>query len=352
MMGQTDRKNVIIVGAGASKEFNLPTGEELKSIIESFATLKFNDFGRPQNQHSDYVFGLLKKLTAGENLNEYLEGADQIRKNMSAAPSIDNFLDTRQEDLSLVEFGKLAITVSLLKAERRSTLFVDPNKFPVQIDLASNANTWIGRLFSILVAQRNFSDFLAALKNITFISFNYDRCIHQFICYAAQSYFNLSAVDVEEVINSLNILYPYGSVGDFTWCERRGTPFGVLPDTDRILQISKELRTFTQGSEDETVERMRNALNEADLVMFLGFGFHQLNLDLLRNSEPFRVDRVLATGKGISENSRLEILGALGHIFYKGLGNVTRNLGDRELQIVDMYCTDFFHEFHYLLSNR
>lgn len=34
-------KTVFVIGAGASKEANLPTGEELKSSISSFLDIRF-----------------------------------------------------------------------------------------------------------------------------------------------------------------------------------------------------------------------------------------------------------------------------------------------------------------------
>ncbi|MDB2439382.1 hypothetical protein N9W89_11755 [Hellea sp.] len=42
-MGNTHRKNVIIVGAGASAEFNLPVGNQLKNIIAELSDIRFDD---------------------------------------------------------------------------------------------------------------------------------------------------------------------------------------------------------------------------------------------------------------------------------------------------------------------
>ena len=39
-MGETDRKNVVVVGAGASTDFGLPVGAQLKQSIAQMCALK------------------------------------------------------------------------------------------------------------------------------------------------------------------------------------------------------------------------------------------------------------------------------------------------------------------------
>jgi hypothetical protein len=43
----TANQLTLVIGAGASKEFGLPTGAELKSAIASLLNVKFEDFWAP-----------------------------------------------------------------------------------------------------------------------------------------------------------------------------------------------------------------------------------------------------------------------------------------------------------------
>ncbi|MES2663489.1 MAG: hypothetical protein V4629_09330 [Pseudomonadota bacterium] len=42
------RKMVFVVGAGASKEINLPVDNELKNVISEMLNIKYDDWGRNQ----------------------------------------------------------------------------------------------------------------------------------------------------------------------------------------------------------------------------------------------------------------------------------------------------------------
>ncbi len=127
-MGDSDRTNVIVVGAGASREFNLPTGAELASIIERDLNFRSDQFGQlvgaPGDMELRRAIGVLAQQT-GESTATYINSARQISRNMALTPSIDNYLDTHRNDANLVNVGKLAIANAIIKAERRSTLYID-----------------------------------------------------------------------------------------------------------------------------------------------------------------------------------------------------------------------------------
>ncbi|AUQ65940.1 hypothetical protein [Phaeobacter inhibens] len=357
-MGNVDRRNVIVVGAGASKEFNLPTGAELKSRIARICDIRFDDWGSKLISGDYEIVETLRAMVrnaseGASTINPYLTAGWQIRDNMPLAPSIDNFLDTHRDNPILVQFGKLAIAKAISEAEKASSLFhSDSGHRRSGIDFNEIRNTWLAQLFGTLVAQRDFNSFLVALQNITFVSFNYDRCIHQFFFHAARQYFSLSDEQVEEMLTVLNILYPYGSIGDFSWRSSSHTNFGTSLSGEKLVNVSSELRTFTEGSGTDRVKRIRKSFEQADVVMFMGFGFLNLNIDLLLGKEIFEVERVLATGKGLSTNSRLEVVRELKEAFVAENSLVVEPLtvGD-SLQVMDCTCGDLVFEFQRFLTN-
>jgi len=353
-MGNTHRKNTIIVGAGASKEFNLPTGEELKTQISSMLDIRYDTFG----QHliaGDRVIAntiqyLCRELSGNMNYNAALGEAWKIRDNMPLAPSIDNFLDTHRDNELLVKVGKIAIARAISLAEVNSKLAIKTDSVFQKFDINLVNKTWLGKFFTILVAQRDFSEFLKALNNITFVSFNYDRCIEHFFYIAALQYFSLTSSDLAQLKKALYIIHPYGSISPYEFQNKRSTNFGQQLTDHLLLASSKRINTFTEGSSSNKADDIRKHLLESDIVMFLGFGFHQINMellfqetteDILSGFSGLKNANILATGYGLSENSRGQIHSKLSKIFHE----------KSNIEIIDKTCSDFFHEYERLLSH-
>ncbi len=300
------------------------------------------------------IVSTLRTLTAqngGESgdIGAHLNAAWRIRDNMSLAPSIDNFLDTHRDDTALVEFGKIAICHAIQTAEFQSRLFVGNRGDGNPIDFRSISGTWLEQLFKLLVAQRSFSDFLIALEQITFVSFNYDRCIHQFFYLAGTSYFNLNSEGQSKLLSTLRVIYPYGAIGDFG-VSGSSTNFGKITYYEQLIGAARQIRTFTEGAESDRVERIRDEIAASEIVMFLGFGYLPLNMELLFKQQRFKPIRVLGTGKGLSKDSISEVELELGDIFI----HKSNDLGDLDdpnrIKIVDCTCGELFFEFQRYLT--
>ncbi|WP_424964892.1 hypothetical protein [Dinoroseobacter sp. S375] len=350
-MSKGHRRIVIVVGAGASKEFGLPTGAELKDKIADICDIRFDDFGsRLVRGDSELVAALRQEVrqdsSHDRSLNHYLHAAWKIRDNMPWAPSIDNFLDTHRNDPEITKFGKLAIAKAILQAEANSALVVDANTASPKLDSRKLQNTWIARLFGMLVAQRSFGGFIEALRSITFVSFNYDRCIHQFFLVASRGYFDLRHDQLDEVLDALNIIYPYGSIGDFRYFGLE-TCFGQVDLQRSLFEYADSIRTFTEGTGSDIVEGISNALARSDVVVFLGFGFLHLNMKILFGEMRFPDVVVLATGKGLSENSRSQVAQELEYVFPMSSKS---NRKKSNVQIIDSTCSELFFEYERFLS--
>ena len=354
-MGETFRRNVIVVGAGASKEFGLPTGAELAQMIATVADIRFDPFGTRLSSGDHEIVSTLRFLVeqrGSRDINPHLHAAWRIRDNMPLAPSIDNFLDTHRDDACLVEFGKIAICHAIQKAEAGSSLRVDRNQSAPGINFRSLHGTWLEQLFKLLVAQRTFDDFLVALSQITFVSFNYDRCIHQFFYFACTSYFNLEREPQQRLISTLRVLYPYGTVSEFI-ADGLNTNFGQIHYQGQLIERSLQLRTFTEGAESGLVAEIRTAMESSEIVMFLGFGFLQLNMDLLFQNQRFPPIRVLGTGKGLSKDSISEVELELDDIFVHDSAQLLSIDDPDRIKIVGCTCGELFFEFQrYLTRSR
>ncbi|ASP23131.1 hypothetical protein ANTHELSMS3_04532 [Antarctobacter heliothermus] len=350
----TNAKTVFIVGAGASCEFGLPAGEELKTKISKLCGEYPKESLNTTDETLRKAIEALAKdssETASRNSKSLLfEKLPIIRDNMPLAPSIDNFLDTHREDRELVNVGKLAIAVAIRKAENASSLFVDKSNMYNRFNPSKMDRNWITELFKVLVSQRNFSDFLEALGSTHFVSFNYDRCIHQFIFNAARQYFNLSDRDSKSVLDQLQVHYPYGSVGSLNLDQFGIDNFGEDIDAKAAAGAVTSLRTFTEGASEGFSAEFRELFSDHTLLVFLGFGFLPLNMKMLFRGGRLPVKSVVATTKGQSEHSAKALREEFKRIFGKSYSNGHwEKLGSLNIHTVNDTCSDLFWQFNRLI---
>ena len=122
-------KTLIVVGAGASKEARLPTGNELTATIASKIDIRFSEFSGQSSGDHEITAALKSHATDVDRqpgvINPYLHACRRIRDAMPQAISIDSFIEDHQGDEKIELCGKLAIVQSILEAERKSFLFFD-----------------------------------------------------------------------------------------------------------------------------------------------------------------------------------------------------------------------------------
>jgi hypothetical protein len=294
------RRLVFVVGAGASAEFNLPVGKELKHRIASLATFGFDDFGGLKSGDGRLFHGLqaVGRSAGVENIASDLES---ISYGVTLAESIDNYLHAHSENPGRVALGKALILQSLLEAERDSKLFFDPKNYFSRFSFTELSDTWLSVLFQILSRAGSIKEFRERLSQITFVSFNYDRVIERFFFLASQVYFDLDASSAGELCrHSLRVIHPYDSLGQLAEANQR-SGYGDKANPESLLEKSKRIRTFTEAADGAVKDEIADALHECDSLFFLGFGFHRINLDLLDPGRQSRFRYLIGTTRGVSD---------------------------------------------------
>jgi hypothetical protein len=197
----------------------------------------------------------------------------------------------------------------LSKSEKRPscgkfcTLFnsVDPNVTPVQ----SYDRTWVLHFLRMAVASVKKDAMAGAFSNVTIINFNYDRTIEHFLYSELQRNFHLNEDDARTSISGLKIVRPYGTVGPLPWQEGTGVPFGLDLGSghEKLFAISNGICTYTEWNvTEQLLSDIRVAIMNATVVVFLGFGFHQQNMQILTAGGS--INRVVfATVLGIDYNN-------------------------------------------------
>jgi hypothetical protein len=280
------KKTVYVVGAGASYEANLPTGNELKGQIADLLNMKF---GRATQISGDHQIEQALRHHTDEDsslklLNSYIHECRHISENMPLAISIDNFIDSERGNEKLALCGKLAIVKSILEAERNSTLYVDRLRPERGFNFSSLENTWYLSFFRTLTENCSKEDLIPRFESITLIIFNYDRCIEHFLAHALMSYYRLDIQRAAELVNSLKIIHPYGTVGSLEWQGSGSSTtvvFGGELHASRLVDHAERIRTFTEGAHSKYMNSLINSMQYTERLIFLGFAFHRLNMDLI-----------------------------------------------------------------------
>ena len=349
-----NKKTVIVVGAGASKEVNLPTGYELKQKIASILNITFDQRGQ-KISGDDTVCEALRtairlKDRNDRNINPLLSAAWRIRDAMPLAISIDNFIDAHQGNEALELCGKLAIVQSILEAERKSSIFVDKRNFRNTIKHQEVNETWLNAFMQILTENCRIDQLRERLSSITFIVFNYDRCIEHFLYHSLQTYYGINAEQAASFVRGIQIYHPYGTVGTLPWYNGTHTvDFGADCSPDLLLDLAGQIKTFTESTDPTSsdITQIRERMIGAHIVMFLGFAFHRINLELIwqpdsHHSSPAAV-KYFGTALGISDSNCAVIASDL-----KKLGGaMPHNIAIRK----DLSCYQLLNEFSRSISS-
>jgi hypothetical protein len=298
-------KTLFVVGAGASNEASLPNSKELARKIADKLDIQVEQ-GYKQISGSYLIPDAIRRPIPPHNnyrdINSYLDAAWAIRDAMPQALSIDNYLDAHSSDEKIELCGKLAIVECILEAERQSRLFF---KLPEAsgIDMSGLNETWYANFFQLLTENVRKEDVGKVFENVSFIVFNYDRCIEHFLVYATANYYRITIENAQQLVSKLTLLHPYGVVGRLPWQEPLGISFGAQINGAKLLEASAQLKTFSQRIEDESaLSKMRKLVEEAQSIVFLGFAFHEPNMELIKPARPSDVQRIFGTAVGFSQS--------------------------------------------------
>lgn len=310
-------KTVIVVGAGASKEVNLPTGQELKESIAKTLKLELDFTGRlsgPDRIICNALESIVKKNGQDKQYNppllRYIYAAEKIRNAMPLAISIDNFIDTHQGDKALELCGKLAIVRNILHAEK-DVFFSSIEPVENQASITNRKKkSWLNSFMKLLTENCRANNLEERLSSINLVIFNYDRCVEHFLFNALQTYYGIDSRRAATLVDSIKIYHPYGTVGDLPWSNKKHViEYGAEPTPDQLIDLADQIKTFTEGTDPHSsaIAEIQAGMAEARIVLFLGFAFHPLNLDLIQATQGAhlmpKAVQYFGTAMGISESN-------------------------------------------------
>lgn len=264
---------VFILGAGASMPYQYPSGSGLKQGI--LQTLR--------HKNSEFY----KKISSFFDSKEIIEDfSHDLSK--SGQLSVDAFLEHRFEFMPV---GKLAIAHYLINLEQERIIF----------DIDREELSWYEYLFNKLNAP--FEEF--GNNKLSIITFNYDRSLEYFLFTALKNTSGRPEEKCAEELNKIPIVHVHGSLGTLPWLGESSKPYRPECTFKELEMASKQIIVIPEDVKTHnSFTRAFDLMSAADRICFLGFGYHDANLERLGTLNLGFVDfpkTGTAYGLGISE---------------------------------------------------
>ena len=320
----------------------------LKKDIAEILGFEFNSFSQIVSG-DERIANILRQdaISKGKtSWQEYLDACQLICDALPTAISIDNLMDAHRGNEFVEIAGKLAITKAIWSAEKKSKLagILENDRF----NASRIADTWLVPFFQILTENVRISEIDRIFDNLTIINFNYDRCIEFFLPYALWNYYSLPIDRCIEICKKLSMIHPYGVVGQNVYPNRgKHTPFGTTQSD--LLVHSQEIRTFCEGMIFETHrEIISNKLTNAEHIVFIGFAFHPINMEMLEVKNSTAIRKVFGTSFNIPAPAKKVIESDINRIFKSHFDTLvesehTENID--ELSLSNESANEFLHSY-------
>jgi hypothetical protein len=282
---------VLILGAGASVDYGFPVGVKLREeIIKKI----------PETTWFDVVSGIYAEKKAANRDVVVPDIRGRIKQfkaefDESQQESIDLFLERRNDEVDTI-IGKVAIAIVLNRKEKASNLNPDKigwYKYLINKICPSDINNFASNILSVL-------------------TFNYDRSFEHFLFKAIKSTYKIKDDEAARLMEAIPIIHLHGSLGKLPFMMEYVDekidkldfilPYGLNFEENQVSQASDHINIIHEDiSNNKEFNQAHKILSEAKRIIFLGFGYNEVNLERLQ-IDFGKIDiELLGTCKGFSE---------------------------------------------------
>ncbi len=184
-------------------------------------------------------------------------------------------------------------------------------------NLSPNDKIWLNLLCQMLfenTTRRRIEEFY---NNLCFVTFNYDRCIEHYLVNAVKTYYDIDIEGAQSLVKKIPIYHPYGQVGYLPWQGSNGVDFGEDVAPHRLPDIAERIRVFTEGAEHaETLDAIRSEIESASCIVYLGFSYGAMNLDLLSTGSKSNTKQIVGSTYAMSDQNVNAIKAVLNSSFF------------------------------------
>lgn len=271
-------KTVFILGAGASVDYGMPLGSTLLRDV----ALKLKDLDSGNSEVGYYLRDYFRPT------RDVINRCKTFAVGMpSKFDSIDTALDF-YDDEELTKISKFTIAHTILHHE--STCSLKNNQI--------TKRSWVDELCRIILGTGSkHRDLDGIFENVHFINFNYDRCLEVDLIRCLRE-LGFTEEDAKRATFKIDIIRPYGSVGLLSQMSFGNTNY------EGLKSASTNIRTLVESCEAEMADQIKKLVKSCQRAVFLGFGFHRQNINLLIPPQSNHISgmNVLATTHKMSES--------------------------------------------------
>jgi hypothetical protein len=302
-----NRRTLFIIGAGASAEVGFPVGKTLAETIGKKADIRLEHGFKPIGLGDLELFSQITQ-NRRVDVNEYQYAGWRIRDGVGFAQSIDDFLDQHRSDQRINLYGKAALVQAILEAERKSKLFFEIHNPDTRFTPDKFADTWFVKFMYMLgrgVPKENVREIF---DHVSFIVFNYDRCLEHFLRFALQKVYGIDDDEARDIVSDLTVIHPYGVVSP-------KIPFGHT--SANYVELASKIKTYTEqlGAAD-IISEVREEIIRAECIVFLGFAYHSQNMLILKPATTMPHKPIFGTAYNMSESDVRVVLHDLSNSFF------------------------------------
>jgi hypothetical protein len=265
-----------VLGAGISKPFGFPVGNQMQKAICDSQYVPTTDF-----------VGIIAKVLPADKSDAANKLVEAFK--LSDVYSIDNWLETNQDNADLLMAGKLAISAVIMNAEATG------------LGLSQGGyieGDWFAWLWNNMRTTKieNLSE-----NNVRFVTFNYDRLFEWKLNQQIRNtYLQASGEEHKAALDwaQSRIVHAHGALGDaddllkdygqFGFARLgHGVPAERIRYKDLFAVIlrdhARSINIVCENPSDDTklIKTAQTWLKEAQKVVFLGFSYDKRNLEKL-----------------------------------------------------------------------
>lgn len=252
-----EKKLTLVLGAGASAPYGLPSGEDLViDVVENLDPYPDDDEERNWYPEFTHHYGFDEREV--KNFRRELTN--------SGRQSVDRFLEHRPEYLDL---GKAAIAKSLLEREDEWAL----------VGVGDDRQGWYPYFFRWMNTDfERWSD-----NALSIVTFNYDRSLEKFLSQALRSSYGEDQDSVAAQLERIPIVHVHGSLGSLPWQGGDFIGYNAKADQENVEKAAQNIQLVPEtGPDHDRFDRAVQLLKGAERIVFLGFGYHDENLRRLQ----------------------------------------------------------------------
>ena len=245
------KQTVFVLGAGASRPYGFPTGDEIANRI----------LDELRHGHNTLLTELAQYDCDADRTGEFFAAFRN-----SGHFSLDAFIQHRTE---FRDIAKILMASWLMRNEDEETLIGAPAE-----------EDWYRALFAKMTMRKE-ADAVRG-NQLAVVTFNFDRSFERRLFLALKATYNRPDEETADLARTIPVLHIHGQLGMPGWADASGRHYRRSKDLFDVRRCAGMIRLIDDEIDKSVLATANGYLERAETVCFIGFSFHPDNLDRLQ----------------------------------------------------------------------